>query len=317
MEYQNKRQVSALRVIGFGKGKKRWITAIAAAMVLVVGIVALTGDESVTTRANAGRTPIYSVEPQDSQSKPIALTFNCAWDNSDVSSILDTLKEHNITATFFLVGQWAEKYPDSVKAIAQAGHEIGNHSYSHADFATLDEKQLVEEISKCSSVIEQLTGRVPELMRVPSGSYSDTSIAVIERMGMIPIQWDTDSLDWKEVSARKIVKNITKNAQPGSIALLHCGAKNTAAALPDLIEQLQKDGYTFTTVGELIYREHYTLDHTGRQHISSNSSTSSIPLNSAPATTSSSSAQSSSQSSSSAPVMADTEEIVVSEEIFP
>lgn len=310
-----------MRVIGFGKGKKRWITAIAAAMVLVVGIVALTGDESVTTRANAGRTPIYSVEPQDSQSKPIALTFNCAWDNSDVSSILDTLKEHNITATFFLVGQWAEKYPDSVKAIAQAGHEIGNHSYSHADFATLDEKQLVEEISKCSSAIEQLTGRVPELMRVPSGSYSDTSIAVIERMGMIPIQWDTDSLDWKEVSARKIVKNITKNAQPGSIALLHCGAKNTAAALPDLIEQLQKDGYTFTTVGELIYREHYTLDHTGRQHtqgLSSDSSTSSISLNSTPVTTSdSSSAQSSSQSSSSAPVMADAEEIVVSEEIFP
>ncbi len=310
-----------MRVIGFGKGKKRWITAIATAMVLVVGIVALTGEESVATRANAGRTPIYSVEPQDSQSKPIALTFNCAWDNSDVSSVLDILKEHNITATFFLVGQWAEKYPDSVKAIAQAGHEIGNHSYSHADFATLDEKQLVEEISKCSSVIEQLTGRVPELMRVPSGSYSDTSIAVIERMGMIPIQWDTDSLDWKEVSARKIVKNITKNAQPGSIALLHCGAKNTAAALPDLIEQLQKDGYTFTTVGELIYREHYTLDHTGRQHtqgLSSDSSTSSISLNSTPVTTSdSSSAQSSSQSSSSAPVMADAEEIVVSEEIFP
>ena len=259
-----------MRIIGFGKLKKRLAAAAAAALLCTAGIVYFAKEEALPAQAKSDRVPIYSVEPSDSQAKPIALTFNCAWDNGDVQTILDILKQNEITATFFLVGEWAEKYPDSVKAIAQAGHEIGNHSYSHADFATLGEKQLVEEISKCSSAIEQITGRVPEFVRPPSGSYSDAAIAVIERMGMVPIQWDADSLDWKSVSARQIVKNVTKKSQPGSIVLLHCGAKNTASALPSLIEKLKKDGYTFTTVGKLIYRDNYALDHAGRQHLQPN-----------------------------------------------
>ena len=256
-----------MRIIGFRRGRKRLIAAAAAAVICAAGIGWMSGNEAVAVQATSGRVPIYSVEPADETAKPIALTFNCAWDNSDVPSVLETLKKNDITATFFLVGQWAEKYPDSVKAIAEAGHEIGNHSYSHQDFAELDEKALVDEIVGCSEAIEAITGRLPELIRVPSGSYSDASLSIIEQMGMIPIQWDADSLDWKKVSARKIVKNITSKAQPGSIALLHCGAKNTADALPDLIRELKKDGYTFTTVGKLIHRENYTLDNAGRQHL--------------------------------------------------
>lgn len=245
----------------------RLIAAAAAAVICAAGVGMMSGNEAVAVQATSGRVPIYSVEPADETTKPIALTFNCAWDNSDVPAILDTLKKNDITATFFLVGQWAEKYPDSVKAIAEAGHEIGNHSYSHQDFAELDEKALVDEIAGCSEAIEAITGRLPELVRVPSGSYSDTALTIIEKMGMIPIQWDADSLDWKKVSAKKIVKNIISKAQPGSITLLHCGAKNTADALPELIKELKKDGYTFVTVGKLIHRENYTLDNAGRQHL--------------------------------------------------
>lgn len=287
-----------MRIIGFGKLKKRIAAAAAAALLCTAAIVFFAKGDALPAQAKSDRTPIYSVEPADPQAKPIALTFNCAWDNGDVQTILDILKENDITATFFLVGQWAEKYPDSVKAIAQAGHEIGNHSYSHADFATLGEKQLVEEIAKCSSAIEQITGRVPEFMRPPSGSYSDASIAVIERMGMVPIQWDADSLDWKSVSARQIVKNVTKKAQSGSIVLLHCGAKNTASALPSLIAKLQKDGYTFTTVGKLIYRDNYSLDHAGRQHIQEDASS---KKDSKSGTSASSGKSSQSQSSSKEP----------------
>jgi polysaccharide deacetylase family sporulation protein PdaB len=295
----NKRQVSTVRIIGFGKMKKRLAALAAAALLCTGGIVFFArGGSALPAQAKSDRIPIYSVEPSDSQAKPIALTFNCAWDNGDVQTILDILKQNEITATFFLVGQWAEKYPDSVKAISQAGHEIGNHSYSHADFATLEEKQLVEEISKCSSAIEQITGRVPEFMRPPSGSYSDASIAVIERMGMTPIQWDADSLDWKSVSARQIVKNVTKKAQPGSIVLLHCGAKNTAAALPNLIAKLQKDGYTFTTVGKLIYRDNYSLDHAGRQHLQQDTASGKDSKGSASSRSSESSKDSRSQSQS-------------------
>ncbi len=156
----------------------------------------------------------------------------------------------------------------------------------------------MEEISKCSSAIEQITGRVPEFMRPPSGSYSDASIAVIERMGMTPIQWDADSLDWKSVSARQIVKNVTKKAQPGSIVLLHCGAKNTAAALPNLIAKLQKDGYTFTTVGKLIYRDNYSLDHAGRQHLQQDTASGKDSKGSASSRSSESSKDSRSQSQS-------------------
>ena len=282
----NKRQVSTVRIIGFGKMKKRLAALAAAALLCTGGIVFFArGGSALPAQAKSDRIPIYSVEPSDSQAKPIALTFNCAWDNGDVQTILDILKQNEITATFFLVGQWAEKYPDSVKAISQAGHEIGNHSYSHADFATLEEKQLVEEISKCSSAIEQITGRVPEFMRPPSGSYSDASIAVIERMGMTPIQWDADSLDWKSVSA-------------GSIVLLHCGAKNTAAALPNLIAKLQKDGYTFTTVGKLIYRDNYSLDHAGRQHLQQDTASGKDSKGSASSRSSESSKDSRSQSQS-------------------
>ncbi len=184
-----------MRIIGFRKGKKRLIAAAAAAVICAAGIGWMGANEAVAVQATSGRVPIYSVEPADETAKPIALTFNCAWDNSDVISVLQTLEKNDITATFFLVGQWAEKYPDSVKAIAAAGHEIGNHSYSHRDFADLDEKALVDEIVGCSKAIEAITGRLPELIRVPSGSYSDAALTTIEKMGMIPIQWDADTLD--------------------------------------------------------------------------------------------------------------------------
>ncbi len=206
--------------------------------------------------------PVYSV---DRQEQVVALGINCAWDADDLPEILAALEQEQVKATFFLVGQWAEQFPEAAASIVQAGHEVGNHSYSHKDFAKAEDRTVREEILRCNDLVEKLTGVRPELVRAPSGSYTSRTVEIIEEMGLYAIQWDVDSLDWKKISAEEIVKNCTKSVQKGSILLLHCGAPHTAEALPEVIRKLKEMGYGFSTVGEMIYRENCEFDHTGRQ----------------------------------------------------
>lgn len=206
--------------------------------------------------------PIYSVQRDEPL---IALTFNCAWDENDIPQLLELLEREDVAATFFLVGQWIEEYPDSVRQITEAGHEIGNHSYSHVDFVGAGEEEIRQQMEKTDALIRQLIGVAPKLARVPSGSYDSRVIRLLRQEGYEVIQWDVDSVDWKKPPAEEIVKKVVGKAQNGSIVLFHSGAATTMEALPDVIAGLREKGFAFTTVGNLLLEGETVIDHTGRQ----------------------------------------------------
>ena len=206
--------------------------------------------------------PIYCVEKQD---KVVSLSFDAAWGNEDTEELIEILGRYNVKATFFVVGEWAEKYPGSVKALADAGHEVMNHSNTHEHFTKLSSERIISDINACSDKIEKITGARPTLFRAPYGDYNDSVIKTVGEMGLYPIQWDVDSLDWKGHDAETIKKRVLKRVSKGSIVLFHNAAEHTPEALPGIIEGLISEGYTFVPVSQLIYRDNYTIDHTGRQ----------------------------------------------------
>ena len=171
-----------------------------------------------------------------------------------------------MTATFFLVGQWVDKYPESVKQLSDAGMEVMNHSDDHAHFAKLSASEIVENINACNAKIEAITGVRPTLFRCPYGEYDDNVIDTVNGMGMTAIQWDVDSLDWKDLAADEITRRVLDGVEPGSIVLFHNAAEHTPEALPAIIESLQADGYTIVPISQLLLSGEYSIDHTGRMH---------------------------------------------------
>ena len=167
--------------------------------------------------------------------------------------------------TFFVVGEWVDKYPESVKALHEAGHEVMGHSNDHAHFNSLSAEEIIADITACNEKIEAITGVSPTLFRPPYGEYDDHVVSTVRGMGLEIIQWDVDSLDWKDLCAADITKRVTSRVCPGSIVLFHNAAKHTPEALPAIIEQLLTQGYTFVPISQLILTGDYTMDHTGRQ----------------------------------------------------
>ena len=167
-------------------------------------------------------------------------------------------------ATFFLVGQWVDKYPESVKALSDAGMEIGNHSDTHPHMAKLSEKQIIDEVSLCTGKIQAITGQEVKVFRCPYGEYDDEVITSLRNMGIYPIQWDVDSLDWKDLSADEIYKRVTTKVEAGSIVLFHNAGEHTPEALPGIIEYLLSEGYEIVPVSELLLPGEYDTDNTGR-----------------------------------------------------
>jgi len=236
----------------------------AAAGILLAALILYTvgGSPIVGASATVRELPIYCVQRD---SKMVSLTFDAAWGNEDTQLLIDILGRYNIKATFFVVGDWAKKYPESVKALSDAGHEVMNHSNTHAHFSKLSSQQIIEDINACNDKIEDVTGVRPMLFRAPFGEYDDHVIKTLKDMGMYTIQWDVDSLDWKDLSAAEITNRVTSRVKAGSIVLFHNAALHTPEALPGIIEWLIQNGYTAVKVSDLILKENYTIDHTGRQ----------------------------------------------------
>ncbi len=212
--------------------------------------------------ATARQLPIYCVQRDQ---KVVSISFDAAWGNEDTQQLIDILERYKVPATFFVVGDWVEKYPESVKALHEAGHEIMNHSDNHAHYPKLTGEEVVADLNACNDKIEAVTGVRPTLVRLPYGDYDDRSISAVRSLGMEPIQWDVDSLDWKDLSAADITRRVTTKVCPGSIVLFHNAAKHTPEALPGIIECLLQEGYTFLPISKMILTGEYTIDHTGRQ----------------------------------------------------
>ncbi len=233
------------------------IIALAAAILLTVQAPAF------ISAANTRQLPIYSVERDQ---KMVSLSFDAAWGNEDTQTLIDILGKYNVKVTFFVVGQWVDKYPESVKALADAGHEVMNHSNDHAHFNSLSSDEIVSNINACCDKIEVITGVRPTLFRPPYGEYDDHVISAVRSMGIEPIQWDVDSLDWKDLSASEIYDRVTSKVAPGSIVLFHNAALHTPEALEDIIKFLISEGYEIVPISQLILTGDYTIDHTGRQY---------------------------------------------------
>ncbi len=220
-------------------------------------------NETVETSAGTKKElPIYSV---DTEEQKVALTINCAWNADDIDKILEVLEKNNVKLTFFMVGDWVEKYPEATKKIYDAGHEIGNHSFSHPHVNNLSAQENENEILKCSKLVEALTGEETKLYRAPYGEYNDTVIKSARNVDHEAIQWSLDTLDYQGLDGSQMWDRLNTKLKSGSIILMHNGTEHTADSLEMLITNIRNKGYEIVTVSDLIYDEDYEIDTNGIQ----------------------------------------------------
>lgn len=206
--------------------------------------------------------PIYSVETDE---KRVAISFDTAWGADKTLKIIETLKEYDVDATFFMVGFWVDDYPEMVRAIDNAGIEIGTHSNTHPDFTTISREQMKLELNTSIDKITSITGKPVELFRAPYGAYNNDMLNLTEEMGLKTIQWSVDTLDWKGLSGVEICERVMSKVDKGSIILCHNNADNILDALPLMLERLINAGYEICSVGDLIIEDDYYIDNLGTQ----------------------------------------------------
>lgn len=258
-----KRGVMTLANIRFLIRERRKLLSIlgtAAAAVLILWTV--NSPTIIGASATQRQLPIYCVERDD---KKVAISFDAAWGNEDTGTLINILSSYGIHTTFFVVGDWAEKYPDSVKALHEAGHEVMSHSSHHDHFSMMSANEIAADLQEANRKIAASTGIEPTLIRCPYGEYDDHVIQTVSSQGMTAIQWSVDSLDWKGISADEIYERVIKRVESGSIVLFHNAAEHTPEALPRILEWLQSKGYTIVPVSELLLDGPTSIDHAGKQ----------------------------------------------------
>ena len=206
--------------------------------------------------------PIYSVKRDDNK---ISLTFNCAWGDEDIDDILSVLKKYNADATFFVVGTWAEKYPESLLKIHSSGFEIGNHSYNHAHYSKLSKENIIKDIEKGDNAIKTVTNTAPLFFRAAYGEYTNDVIYACNETGRCYIQWSVDSLDYKANSPDEISKRVLEKTKSGDIILMHTGTKYTKDSLEEILSNLTKN-FSLVRVSDLVYQDNFKIDVTGKQY---------------------------------------------------
>ncbi len=244
--------------------EKSWATVCLVVIISVFCVILSSLDYSRATSYYATKKlPIYSVETDE---KLVSISFDCAWGVDYTDKLLEEMARYNVKCTFFSVKFWTEKYPDYVKKISDAGHEFGTHSSTHSYMSKLDSPVIIKELKESSEAIEKITGKKVTLFRPPYGDYNDRLINTARENGYEVIQWDVDSLDWKDLSAQDIAYRVISKVKNGSIILCHNNGLHTAESLPLIFTTLQQKGYKFVRVSELIIKEPYYIDNNGRQH---------------------------------------------------
>ncbi|MBO5481475.1 MAG: polysaccharide deacetylase family protein [Clostridia bacterium] len=253
----------------FFKDKKAFSAVLAALFVALLAVVSIPvylvqrNAEETAFGQNGRLLPIYSVATNE---KKIAISFDCAWGVEYTDKLLDIMQKNDVRCTFFAVQFWVEKYPEYAAKIVDAGHELGTHSRTHSYMSKLSKTQIQDELETSVQAIERATGQKTDLFRAPYGDYNNTLISAAAEMGLYTVQWDVDSLDWKNLSGMEIALRIVNGAKNGSIILCHNNGLHTAEALPMIFSTLKNRGFEFVPIGELIYRENYSIDVNGQQH---------------------------------------------------
>ncbi|MBB6675094.1 polysaccharide deacetylase family sporulation protein PdaB [Cohnella nanjingensis] len=195
---------------------------------------------------------VYNV-PTDR--KVIALTFDISWGDKRAEPIVDILKNKEVAnATFFLSSPWSKTHPELVQKIVDSGFEIGSHGHKHENYSQLGDDEIRKQITAAHGILSEMTGKSPNLIRMPNGDFDKRVLRIAEDLNYKVVQWDTDSLDWKNPGVENIVQRVVTKAHPGDIVLLHASdsCKQTHEALPAIIDQLRAKGYEFVTVSQLM-----------------------------------------------------------------
>ncbi len=195
--------------------------------------------------------PIYKGHPE----KPMAsFIINVAWGNEYIPDMLETLKKHHVYATFFLEGRWVKHNPELAKMIVDAGHEVGNHSYSHPDMKTLAAEKAREEIKQTNEMIEATTGKRVKWFAPPSGSYRDEIVTIADEYNLKTVMWSVDTIDWQKPDPSVIVNRVTKKLHNGAIILMH-PTDSTAKSLEQLITAIKAKNIRLGTITNLMKEE--------------------------------------------------------------
>lgn len=233
--------------------------------VLFVMATIVPKSETVQTATSSTKElPVYSVKTDE---KKVALTINCAWNADDIDIILDTLKKNDVQVTFFMVGDWVQKYKEDVKKISDANQEIGNHSLSHPHVNNLSYEENVKQILECSKMIEEITNKKVILYRAPYGEYNNTVVKAARDNNHQIIQWSIDTLDYNSLTGDEMWNRIKPKLKNGSIILMHNGTKHTAQSLDMIIRNIKDKGYEIVPVSQLIYVDNYKINANGEQQI--------------------------------------------------
>jgi peptidoglycan/xylan/chitin deacetylase (PgdA/CDA1 family) len=195
------------------------------------------------------------VDAGNPSAKLVALTFDAGSSAEPVPTILRALAQRGVKCTFFLTGQWMERHPDMARHIADAGHELGNHSWSHPAFTSLSDEQIREQLRRTEEIALRVCGRSTKpLFRPPFGARDQRVRSVVAEEGYLTIYWTVDSWDSvkRDITPQMITDRVMRQVRPGAIVLMHCGSAATAQALPQLLNALDAEGYRVVTVSELL-----------------------------------------------------------------
>lgn len=193
----------------------------------------------------------YPIFQGNSAKKEMALVINVAWGNENLSPMLATLEEEQVRATFFLVGRWAAKYPDLVRAIAAGGHEFGNHAYSDPHLPMLSREAIAQEIERTSAVIKEITGQEVLFFSPPYNDFNQKVLEVASEQGYLTVLCSLDTADWMRPGVERIVRRIVPRAHNGGIVLMH-PTEQTPQALIQIIKGLKEQGYKLVTISQLL-----------------------------------------------------------------
>lgn len=250
---------------GGAPSRGAWIQLGLCLCLLVVSMAYTLGlnDHATAVVAQKRELPVYSVQRDD---KVLSISFDASWGADKTIPILDILDEYGVKTTFFLVGNWVDKYPEMVKEIFARGHEIGNHSDTHAHMNQLSEQGVKDELRIMSDRVEKLTGVRPTLFRPPYGEYNDRVVRTARAEGYEAVQWSIDSLDWKDRGTQDIIKQCTYRVDNGDIVLFHNDSNDILNALPTIIQHYQGLGFRIIPISEILLPGEYTIDVQGKQH---------------------------------------------------
>ncbi len=226
--------------------KKRTVLGIGG--ILLLGLLAFILFE---TGFEIAATPAQAIYQGNSGQKAVALCVNVDWGEEYLPDMLKVFKEHNTQVTFFVTGQWAEKNPELIKQMNEAGHSIQNHGYKHLHFNNLSSPQAQEQILKTEQIVEKLIDKKTVYFAPPYGEYNKNLVSAAEEINYSLIMWSIDTIDWELPSPDTIVKRVTNKLHDDAIVLMH-PTKPTLESLPDLLTQIEKQGYQLETLDKII-----------------------------------------------------------------